>query len=336
MKFRIIANDFAIDLGTSTVSIYKKNEGLVLREPSLMVLDDNSTKVLAVGDLAKEMLGKTPSNIHVVKPIVNGVITDFNLTEAMLNYFFDKINPGMSLIQPKVVISIPDGITDIETRAIEDAALHAGSREIILVPQTLAQAFGMGLAPDDPRAILMISMGAGTTEVSVLSLNGIVTNSSINKGGDYIDQAIIDLFKNKKKLDIGKKTAESIKNSILSLRVKDGDLSMNIDGRDLISATPKTIEVKSRELVEAVIKYADEVMNMIYEVLEKTPPELTADIRRDGFYLSGGFSNLKGIREYIESKLNISSYISDDPGSDAIIGAGKILEDTDRFLKYRK
>lgn len=336
MKFRIIANDFAIDLGTSTVSIYKKNEGLVLREPSLMVLDDNSTKVLAVGDFAKEMLGKTPSNIHVVKPIVNGVITDFNLTEAMLNYFFDKINPGMSLIQPKVVISIPDGITDIETRAIEDAALHAGSREIILVPQTLAQAFGMGLAPDDPRAILMISMGAGTTEVSVLSLNGIVTNSSINKGGDYIDQAIIDLFKNKKKLDIGKNTAESIKNSILSLRVKDGDLSMNIDGRDLISATPKTIEVKSRELVEAVIKYADEVMNMIYEVLEKTPPELTADIRRDGFYLSGGFSNLKGIREYIESKLNISSYISDDPGSDAIIGAGKILEDTDRFLKYRK
>lgn len=336
MKFRIIANDFAIDLGTSTVSIYKKNEGLVLREPSLMVLDDNSTKVLAVGDLAKEMLGKTPSNIHVVKPIVNGVITDFNLTEAMLNYFFDKINPGMSLIQPKVVISIPDGITDIETRAIEDAALHAGSREIILVPQTLAQAFGMGLAPDDPRAILMISMGAGTTEVSVLSLNGIVTNSSINKGGDYIDQAIIDLFKNKKKLDIGKNTAESIKNSILSLRVKDGELSMNIDGRDLISATPKTIEVKSRELVEAVIKYADEVMNMIYEVLEKTPPELAADIRRDGFYLSGGFSNLKGIREYIESKLNISSYISDDPGSDAIIGAGKILEDTDRFLKYRK
>lgn len=336
MKFRIIANDFAIDLGTSTVSIYKKNEGLVLREPSLMVLDDNSTKVLAVGDLAKEMLGKTPSNIHVVKPIVNGVITDFNLTEAMLNYFFDKINPGMSLIQPKVVISIPDGITDIETRAIEDAALHAGSREIILVPQTLAQAFGMGLAPDDPRAILMISMGAGTTEVSVLSLNGIVTNSSINKGGDYVDQAIIDLLKNKKKLDIGKNTAESIKNSILSLRVKDGDLSMNIDGRDLISATPKTIEVKSRELVEAVIKYADEVMNMIYEVLEKTPPELTADIRRDGFYLSGGFSNLKGIREYIESKLNISSYISDDPGSDAIIGAGKILEDTDRFLKYRK
>ena len=336
MKFRIIANDFAIDLGTSAVCIYKKNEGLVLREPSLMVLDENSTKVLAVGEVAKQMLGKTPSNIHVVKPIVNGVITDFNLTEAMLNYFFDKINPGISLIQPKVVISIPDGITDIETRAIEDAALHAGSREIILVPQTLAQAFGMGLAPDDPRAILMVSMGAGTTEVSVLSLNGVVTNSSINKGGDFIDQAIIDLFKNKKKLDIGKNTAEAIKNNILSLRVKDGDLSMNVDGRDIISASPKTVEVKSRELVEAIIKYADEVMNMVYEVLEKTPPELTADIRRDGFYLSGGFSNLKGIREYIESKLNISSYISEEPDTDAIIGAGKILEDPDRFLKYRK
>ncbi|WP_282929563.1 rod shape-determining protein [Anaerococcus sp. Marseille-Q7828] len=336
MKFRMIANDFAIDLGTSTVSVYKKNEGLVLSEPSLMVLDENSTKVLAVGNEAKEMLGKTPSNIHVVKPIVNGVITDFNLTEAMLNYFFNKINPGMSLIQPKVVISIPDGITDIETRAIEDAALHAGSREIILAPQTLAQAFGMGLSPDDPRAILMVSMGAGTTEVSVLSLNGIVTNASLKKGGDYIDEAIIDLFKKNKKLDIGKNTAENIKNNILSLRVKDGDLSMDVDGRDMISASPKTVEVKSRDLVEAVITYADEVMNMIYEVLEKTPPELTGDIRRDGFYLSGGFANLKGIREYIESKLKISSYISEEPGLDAILGAGKILEEPDRFLKYRK
>ena len=336
MNLRMVATDFAIDLGTSNILVYKKNEGVIIDEPSMIVLDQNNTKVLAIGQEAKDMIGKTPSNIHVVKPIENGVITDFNLTEAMLKHFFNQVNPGTSIFQPKVVICVPSGITDIESRAIEDAALHAGSRDIILVDESLAAAFGMGLTPEDPRGILLLNLGAGTSEVSVISLNGIVTSKTINKGGDYIDDAIIDLFREKKRLDIGRQTAEDIKINLLSLRVKDGENSMSVDVRDLLSAAPKTVDIKSKDLVECIMPYADEIVSMIYEVLEKIPPELTADIKKDGFGLTGGISKVRGLREYIEHKLNLSSYISENPETDAILGTGKILEDPDRFFKYRK
>lgn len=336
MNLRMVATDFAIDLGTSNILVYKKNEGVIIDEPSMIVLDQNNTKVLAIGQEAKDMIGKTPSNIHVVKPIENGVITDFNLTEAMLKHFFNQVNPGTSIFQPKVVICVPSGITDIESRAIEDAALHAGSRDIILVDESLAAAFGMGLTPEDPRGILLLNLGAGTSEVSVISLNGIVTSKTINKGGDYIDDTIIDLFREKKRLDIGRQAAEDIKINLLSLRVKDGENSMSVDGRDLLSAAPKTVDIKSKDLVECIMPYADEIVSMIYEVLEKIPPELTADIKKDGFGLTGGISKVRGLREYIEHKLNLSSYISENPETDAILGTGKILEDPDRFFKYRK
>ncbi|MFO3665115.1 rod shape-determining protein [Anaerococcus sp. ENR0831] len=336
MNLRMVATDFAIDLGTSNILVYKKNESVIIDEPSMIVLDQNNTKVLAIGQEAKDMIGKTPSNIHVVKPIENGVITDFNLTEAMLKHFFNQVNPGTSIFQPKVVICVPSGITDIESRAIEDAALHAGSRDIILVDESLAAAFGMGLTPEDPRGILLLNLGAGTSEVSVISLNGIVTSKTINKGGDYIDDAIIDLFREKKRLDIGRQIAEDIKINLLSLRVKDGENSMSVDGRDLLSAAPKTVDIKSKDLVECIMPYADEIVSMIYEVLEKIPPELTADIKKDGFGLTGGISKVRGLREYIEHKLNLSSYLSENPETDAILGTGKILEDPDRFFKYRK
>lgn len=336
MSFKIVATDFAIDLGTNNILVYKKNEGVIINEPSMMVLDQNNTKVLAIGDKAKEMIGKTPSSIHVVRPIENGVITDFNLTEAMLKHFFNQVNPKTTIIQPKIVICVPSGITDIESRAIEDAALHAGSRDIILVEQSLAAAFGMGLTPEDPRGILLLNLGAGTSEVSVISLNGIVTSKTINKGGEYIDDAIIDLFREKKHMDIGKTTAENIKNNLLSLRVKDGENSMNVDGRDLVSAAPKTTDIKSKDLIECIMPYADELVNMVYEALEKIPPELTADIKKDGFAFTGGLSQVKGLREYIENKLHLSSYTSDNPQLDAILGAGQILDDPDRFFKYRK
>ena len=332
----MVATDFAIDLGTSNILVYKKDEGLILNEPSLIVLDENNTKVLAIGNEAKEMIGKTPSDIHVVKPIINGVITDFNLTEALLSHFYNEVNPGMSLLQPKVVICVPGGITDIESRAIIDAALHAGSRDIILVDESLAAAFGMGLTPEDPKGLLLINLGAGTTEVAVISLNGIVTSKTLNKAGDKIDEAIIELLKDKKKIDIGKNTAENIKINLLSLKVKDAEKTMNIDGRDLLSAAPKTVNISSKDLVDCILPFADEVVSMIYEVLEKVPPELTADIKRDGFALTGAFSKASGLREYIENKLGLSSYMSEDPATDAIVGAGKILEDPDRFYKYRK
>ena len=182
----------------------------------------------------------------------------------------------------------------------------------------------MGLTPEDPRGILLLNLGAGTSEVSVISLNGIVTSKTINKGGDYIDDAIIDLFREKKRLDIGRQTAEDIKINLLSLRVKDGENSMSVDGRDLLSAAPKTVDIQSKDLVECIMPYADEIVSMIYEVLEKIPPELTADIKKDGFGLTGGISKVRGLREYIEHKLNLSSYISENPETDAILGLSLI------------
>ena len=336
MKFKMIATDFAIDLGTSNISVYKKGEGLIINEPSSLVLDENHTKVEAVGQEAKDMLGKTHEDIQVVKPIKNGVITDFNLTEAMLNYFFDKVNPNFSLIQPRVVIVVPSGITDIQKRAVEDAALHAGSRDIILVDESLAAAYGMNLSPDEPRGILMINMGAGTSQVAVISLNGIVVSATMNKGGDYLDEKIVDYFREEKNLEIGKNTAEEIKIKLASLKIKDGNNQMEVNGRDLLDARPKTVSVSSSELVSCILPFADEVCEMVLEALEKTPPEISSDIRKDGFALSGSLSKLAGMSEYIEKKIGLKSYRSDDPGTDAILGAGQILENPDKYLKYRK
>lgn len=336
MKFQMIATDFAIDLGTSNILVYKKGEGLIINEPSSLVLDENHTKVVAVGQQAKDMLGKTHEDIQVVKPIKNGVITDFNLTEAMLNYFFGKVNIGFSLIQPRVVIVVPSGITDIQKRAVEDAALHAGSRDIILVDESLAAAYGMNLSPDEPRGILLINMGAGTSQVAVISLNGIVVSATINKGGDYLDEKIVDYFREEKGLEIGKNTAEQIKINLASLKIKDGNNEMEVNGRDLNDARPKTVKVISSELVSCILPFADEVCDMVLVALEKTPPEISSDIKRNGFGLSGSLSMLKGLGEYIEKKIGLKSYRSEDPSTDAILGAGQILENPDKFLKYRK
>lgn len=336
MKFQMLAKDFAIDLGTSNILVYKKGEGLIINEPSSLVLDENYTKVVAVGQEAKDMLGKTHDDIQVVKPIKNGVITDFNLTEAMLNYFFDKVNVGFSLIQPRVVIVVPSGITDIQKRAVEDAALHAGSRDIILVDESLAAAYGMNLAPDEAKGILLINMGAGTSQVAVIALNGIVVSNTINKGGDYIDEKIVDFFREEKALEIGKNTAEKVKINLASLKIKDGNNEMDVDGRDLHDARPKTVKVMSSELVSCILPFADEVCEMVMEALEKTPPEISSDIKRNGFALSGALSQLKGLGEYIEKKIGQKSYHSEDPSTDAILGAGMILENPDKYLKYRK
>src|SRR5699024_2561748 len=195
--------------------------------------------------------------ITIVRPLKDGVDSDFNLTEAMLNYFFKKINPGFSILQPKVVICVPSGITDIQARAVEDAALHAGCRDIILVDQTLAANYGMGLSPEDPRGILTINIGAGTTEVALISLNGIVASKSRNHAGDYIDENIIEFFKERKNLEIGKVTAEKVKINLMSLRIKDGDKTMKVEGRDLTSAKPERVEVKSSELVSCILPFAD-------------------------------------------------------------------------------
>lgn len=336
MKLRMIATDFAIDLGTSNILVYKKGEGLIINEPSSLLLDENNTKVEAVGEQAREMLGKTHKAVHVVKPIQNGVITDFNLTEALLTYFFNKVNESFSFIQPKVVIVVPAGITDIQARAVEDAALHAGSRDVILISESLAASYGMNLSPENPRGILLINMGAGTCQVAIISLNGIVASKTLNRAGDYLDEKIVEYFRDEKNLEIGKNTAEKVKIALASLKIKDGNNEISVEGRDLFDAMPKSVMVKSSELVSSILPYADEVCDMVFEVLEKTPPEISADIRRDGFALSGGLSKLSGMAEYIEKKLGLKSYHSEDPSTDSILGAGMILENPEKFMKYRK
>jgi rod shape-determining protein MreB len=336
MSFRIVATDLAIDLGTSNIKVYKKGEGVVLNEPSVLVLDHTSTDVLSIGAEAKDMIGKTPDEIIVVRPLVKGVISDFNLAEAMLYYFFQKVNPGFSIMQPKIVICVPSDITDVQARAVEDAALHAGCRDVILVDESLAANYGMGLSPEDPRGILTVDIGAGRTEVALISLNGIVASRSSVHAGDYIDEKIIEFFKEKKGLEIGHNTAEKIKINLMSLKVKDGENSMPVEGRDIKTAKPERIKVESKELVNCILPFADEIVDMIYMVLEQVPPELSADIKNDGFVLTGGMSKLKGLKEYIEKKIGLSSQVSEDPSLDAIKGAGMILENTDRFLKFRK
>lgn len=336
MSFRMIASDFAIDLGTSNILVYKKGEGLIASEPCFLLLDENNTKVLAIGEEAKAMLGKTHEKIHIVRPISNGVITDFNLTEALLNYFFKKVNGGFSFLQPRVVICVPSSITDIQARAVEDAALHAGSRDVILVDQTLAAAYGMDLSPDEPRGIFMLNLGAGISEASVVSLNGIISTKSIDKAGDYIDDEIVEFFRNKLGLEIGKNTAENVKKNLVSLRVSDKNNTMKVDGRDLETAMPKTVEVKSKDLVECVMPFANCICELIYEVLEKIPPEISSDVKKDGIFLTGGLTGLKGLSEYISDRTGLRVNISEDPLTDAIKGAGIILDNPDRFVKYRK
>lgn len=258
------------------------------------------------------------------------------MTEALLNYFFKKVNGGFSFLQPRVVICVPSSITDIQARAVEDAALHAGSRDVILVDQTLAAAYGMDLSPDEPRGIFMLNLGAGISEASVVSLNGIISTKSIDKAGDYIDDEIVEFFRNKLGLEIGKNTAENVKKNLISLRVSDKNNTMKVDGRDLETAMPKTVEVKSKDLVECVMPFANDICELIYEVLEKIPPEISSDVKKDGIFLTGGLTGLKGLSEYISDRAGLRVNISEDPLTDAIKGAGIILDNPDRFVKYRK
>lgn len=335
MNFRIMAEDLAIDLGTSDIKVFKKNEGVAISEPSVLVLDHQSKSIKAIGHEAKEMVGKTPDEIIVQRPIENGVISDFNLTEAMLNYFFQKINPGFSVMQPRVVVCVPSGITDIEQRAVEDASLHAGSRDVIMVDESLAACFGVGLSPEDPRGILVLNLGAGTSEVCVISLNGIVSSKTLKMGGDDIDKNIQAFLRENKKIEIGLNSAEVIKKELLSLRLKDKEIAMEIEGKNLKDGQPKSIKIKSEEIAPCISEFADSLVDMIYLVLEKTPPELSSDIKNDGFLMTGGMANVKGLREYIEKITSLKAKVSEKPEFDAIKGAGLIMENPERFLKFQ-
>ena len=316
------SNDIGIDLGTANTLVYVKDKGIVLREPSVVALDTTTRKVRAVGDEAKRMLGRTPGNITAIRPMKDGVIADFDVTEAMLRYFIQKASQSFRA-PPRVVIAIPSGITAVEKRAVTDSAMSAGARKVITIPEPMAAASGVGLPIDEPAANMIVDIGGGTTEIAIISLNGIVFSKSIRVAGDELDSAIINYMKRAYNLLIGERTAEEIKVKIGSAHRLEQELAMEIRGRDLINGLPKTVKITSEEVREALSEPVQAIVEAVKSVLEKTPPELAADIIDRGVILTGGGALLRGLDVLLGEVTGIPVIVADDPMSCVAIGTGQ-------------
>lgn len=325
-------NDVGIDLGTATTLVYVNGEGIVLCEPSVVAIYKNSGEVLAVGEEAKKMLGKTPGSIVAIRPMKDGVIADFDVTEAMLRYFIKKVHAHRFSIRPRIVVAVPSGITEVEKRAVKDSALRAGAREVIPVEEPIAAAIGVGLPIAEPQGNMIIDIGGGTTEIAVISLGGIVYARSIRIGGDDMDEAIVEHMKKNYNLMIGERSAEEIKIKIGSACPLDEELIIEVRGRDLITGLPKFIRVNSEEIREALYMPLREIIEATKVTLERTPPELAADLIERGIVLCGGGSLLRGMDKLISEETGLACFIADDPLTAVAQGTGKILEEP-KFLK---
>ncbi|HIE35959.1 MAG TPA: rod shape-determining protein [Candidatus Omnitrophica bacterium] len=326
------SSDIGIDLGTATTLVYVRGEGIVLCEPSVVAIYKNTGDVLAVGEEAKRMLGKTPGSIVAIRPMKDGVIADFDVTEEMLRYFIKKVHPRKVLIRPRIVVAIPSGITEVEKRAVKDSALRAGTREVIPVEEPIAGAIGVGLSIAEPQGSMIIDIGGGTTEIAVISLGGIVYARSIRVGGDEMDEAIIEHMKKNYNLMIGEKTAEEIKIKIGSAWSLEEELTIEVRGRDLITGLPKFIRVSSEEIREALQPPLKEIVEAAKVTLERTPPELAADLIERGIVLCGGGSLLRGLDKLISEETGLACFVADDPLTAVALGTGKIIEEP-KFLK---
>jgi rod shape-determining protein MreB len=326
------SSDIGIDLGTATTLVYVRGEGIVLCEPSVVAIYKNTGQVLAVGEEAKRMLGKTPGSIVAIRPMKDGVIADFDITEEMLRYFIKKVHPRKVLIRPRIVVAIPSGITEVEKRAVKDSASRAGAREVIPVEEPIAGAIGVGLPIAEPQGSMIIDIGGGTTEIAVISLGGIVYARSIRVGGDEMDEAIIEHMKKNYNLMIGEKTAEEIKIKIGSAWPLEEELTIEVRGRDLITGLPKFIRVSSEEIREALQPPLKEIVEATKVTLERTPPELAADLIERGIVLCGGGSLLRGLDKLISEETGLACFVADDPLTAVALGTGKIIEEP-KFLK---
>ena len=321
-----------IDLGTATTLVYVKGQGIVLCEPSVVAIQKGVRNVLAVGEEAKRMLGRTPGNIVAIRPMKDGVIADFEITEDMLRYFIKKVHNRRVFVRPRMVIAIPSGITEVEKRAVKDSAEHAGAREVYLVEEPIAAAIGVGLPIQDPCGNMIIDIGGGTTEIAVISLAGIVFSRSIRIGGDELDEAIIEHLKKTYNLMIGERTAEDIKIKIGSAYPLEEELTMEVRGRDLVAGLPKTITVSSEEIREAISGPVSAILEATRMTLERTPPELSADLIERGIVLAGGGSLLRGMDKLISEETGLPVHIAEDPMTAVAIGTGKVLSEI-RYLK---
>ena len=320
--------DIGIDLGTATVIAYVKGKGIVLREPSVVAVDNNTGDVLAVGKEARRMLGRTPGNIVATRPLRDGVISDYTVTERMLKYFINKVC-GKFIFSPRMMICIPSQVTEVEKRAVIDAALHAGARKVYLIEEPIAAAIGAGIDISKPCGNMIVDIGGGTTDIAVISLGGSVVSTSLKVAGDKFDEYIVKYIKRKYNVIVGERTAEDLKVNIGCVYSKIQDVEMDIRGRDLTTGLPKTLTLHSSEMLEALYEPAMMIVDAVHSVLEKTPPELAADISDKGIYMTGGGCLVDGLDKLLQEKTGINVMIAEDTVSCVALGTGKALDNLD-------
>ena len=330
-----LGQDIGIDLGTATVIAYVKGKGVVLREPSVVAVDSNTKEVLAVGQEARRMLGRTPGNIVATRPLREGVISDYTVTEKMLKYFINKIN-GRTLFSPRTMICIPSRVTEVEKKAVIDAATQAGARKVFLIEEPIAAAIGAGIDIAKPCGNMVVDIGGGTTDIAVISLGGSVESTSLKVAGDKFDEYIVKYIKRKHNIMIGERTAEDLKINIGCVYPKIQDKEMEIRGRDLATGLPKNITVYSSEMLEALIEPAMMIVDAVHSVLEKTPPELAADISDKGIYMTGGGCLIDGLDKLLQEKTGINVMIAQDAVSCVALGTGKALDNLDALDGKRR
>ncbi len=330
----MFSNDLAIDLGTANTLVYVKGRGIVCDEPSVVVVRKDNRKTVAVGGEAKKMLGKTPANIVAIRPMKDGVIADFDATGEMLKYFIQKAHNRHSFISPRVIIGVPSGITQVEQRAVKDAAQASGAREVYLIEEPMAAAVGVGLPVNEPSGNMIVDIGGGTTDIAVISLEGIVYSKAVRVGGDKMDEAVISYMKRRYNLMIGDRTAEQIKMDIGSAYpINKEPVEIEIKGRDLISGIPKTIPITEDEIKEALSEPVVTIIDTIKVALENTPPELAADIVDRGIVLAGGGALLRGVDTLLKEETGLPVIIADDPLTAVVRGVGKMLDDLELLKK---
>ncbi len=332
--------DIAIDLGTATILVYVRGKGIVLREPAVVAIDKNTNEVLAVGQNARKMLGRTPGNIVAIRPLKDGVISDYTVTEKMLKYFITKV-ADKSIISPRIMICVPSGVTEVERKAVIDAANHAGARKVYLIEEPIAAAIGAGIDITKPYGTMILDIGGGTTDIAVIALGGAVKSKSIKVGGDKFDEAIIRYIKKHHNIAIGERTAEEIKINIGCVYPRTVEERMSIKGRHLLTGLPVEIEITSTEMLEALKDSVNQIVEAVHSVLEVTPPELSADISDRGIYITGGGGLISGLDKLLEERTGIPVMIAEDAVSCVAMGTGKALNhiellETGNTIKIKK
>jgi rod shape-determining protein MreB len=330
--FGFASRDIGIDLGTANTLVYVKDHGIVLREPSVVAVKSGTNEVVAVGDDAKRMLGRTPGGITAIRPLKDGVIADFRVTEAMLRHFIRKVHNRRGMVRPRVVIAVPSGITEVEKRAVKESAEQAGAREVYLMEEPMAAAIGVGLPVQEAAGNMIVDIGGGTTEVAIISLSGIVYSRSVRVAGDELDDAIINYMKRAYNLMIGERTAEEIKLRIGSAFPLGKESTMEVKGRDMVAGLPKTITITSQEVREAMLEPLNTIIDAVRTTLERCPPELSADLVDRGIMLAGGGALLRGLDKLLQEETALPVHVAEDPLSAVAEGTGRVLSELE-FLR---